>query len=87
MVLIYTGINEANKILEDEKAAKPNQSSVVVANGVEIYIVLEGLVDFDAEKKRLTKELDALKKDEAKFSCIVIKPIKASTNIYQCDAE
>ena len=52
----------------DEKAAKPNQSSVVVANGVEIYIVLEGLVDFDAECKRLTKELDALKKDEAMFS-------------------
>ena len=52
----------------DEKAAKPNQSSVVVANGVEIYIVLEGLVDFDAERKRLTKELDALKKDEAMFS-------------------
>ena len=52
----------------DAKAAKPNQSSVVVANGVEIYIVLEGLVDFDAERKRLTKELDALKKDEAMFS-------------------
>ena len=52
----------------DAKAAKPNQSSVVVANGVEIYIVLEGLVDFDAERKRLTKELDVLKKDEAMFS-------------------
>ena len=52
----------------DAKAAKPNQSSVVVANGVEIYIVLEGLVDFDAERARLEKELKALQKDEAMFS-------------------
>ena len=52
----------------DEKAAKPKSASVVVANGAEIYILLEGLVDFEAEKKRLSKELDALKKDEAMFS-------------------
>lgn len=52
----------------DEKAAKPKSASVVVANGAEIYILLEGLVDFEAEKERLSKELDALKKDEAMFS-------------------
>lgn len=48
-------------------ADKPAASSVVVANGVEIYVVLEGLVDLDAERARLQKELDAAVKDAQKF--------------------
>jgi valyl-tRNA synthetase len=39
-------------------AAKPAQSSVVIAASLEIYLVLEGLVDFEAEKTRLQKEFD-----------------------------
>jgi valyl-tRNA synthetase len=35
---------------------KPDQSSVVVTPALEIYIVLEGLVDFEAERQRLTRE-------------------------------
>ena len=52
----------------DKAAKKPEQSSVVVANNLEIYIILKGLVDFEAEKARLTKEMDVLSKDEAMFS-------------------
>ena len=52
----------------DKDSKKPDQSSVVVANNLEIFIVLKGLVDFEAEKARLTKEIDALSKDEAMFS-------------------
>ncbi|MDR1713249.1 MAG: valine--tRNA ligase [Coriobacteriales bacterium] len=37
-------------------AAKPEQSSVTIEQGLEIYIVLEGLVDFAAERTRLQKE-------------------------------
>jgi valyl-tRNA synthetase len=38
------------------EATKPAQSSVSIAASLEIYVVLEGLVDFDAERARLDKE-------------------------------
>jgi valyl-tRNA synthetase len=38
--------------------AKPQHSATVVAAGMEIYIPLEGLVDFEAEAVRLSKERD-----------------------------
>ncbi len=37
---------------------KPAHSATVLASGMEIYIPLEGLVDFDAERERLAKERD-----------------------------
>jgi len=37
-------------------AEKPAHSATVLASGMEIYIPLEGLVDFDAERERLAKE-------------------------------
>ena len=39
-------------------AEKPAHSATVIASGMEIYIPLEGLVDFDAERDRLAKERD-----------------------------
>lgn len=51
----------------DSSAVKPESSSVVVGD-LEIFVILDGLVDFEAEKARLQKELDAAKKDEAMFS-------------------
>jgi valyl-tRNA synthetase len=39
-------------------AEKPPHSATVLASGMEIYIPLEGLVDFDAERERLAKERD-----------------------------
>ena len=39
-------------------AAKPEQSSVTVAAPLEIFVVLEGFVDFAAERARLVKERD-----------------------------
>ena len=52
----------------DVNVQKPESSSVVVVNNIEIYIILEGFVDLEAEKARLTKELQALEKDEQMFS-------------------
>jgi valyl-tRNA synthetase len=53
-------------------AEKPAQSSVAIAPGLEVYIVLEGLVDFEAERARLTKEREKktgeLEKLEKKLS-------------------
>lgn len=51
---------------------KPEQAIFAVASGVEIYLPLEGLVDLEAERKRLEKELanseQEIKRCEAKLS-------------------
>jgi len=41
-------------------AVKPPHSATVIASGMEVYVPLEGLVDFDAEAARLTKEREKL---------------------------
>ena len=46
---------------------KPTESSMTLAEGVEVYILLSGLVDFDAERARLEKEIATLEKDFVKF--------------------
>ena len=38
-----------------------------LAEGIELYVILTGLVDFAAERKRLEKEIAALEKDFVKF--------------------
>ena len=48
-------------------AARPGESSVCLADGVEAYVVLSGLVDFDKERARLEKEIGKLEKDFTKF--------------------
>ncbi|MCL2150964.1 MAG: valine--tRNA ligase, partial [Coriobacteriia bacterium] len=45
------------------EASKPAQSVLVIADGLEIYIVLEGLLDFAAERSRLLKEITARQAD------------------------
>ncbi len=47
---------------------KPKENVVVLAQGLEIYIVLSGLVDFDAERARLERERKTIEKDVALFS-------------------
>ncbi|MEI6627311.1 MAG: class I tRNA ligase family protein, partial [bacterium] len=41
-----------------EAGEKPEQSIGAMVGGVEIFILLAGLIDVEAEKKRLTKELE-----------------------------
>ncbi len=46
---------------------KPPHSATVIASGLEIYLPLEGIVDFAAEALRLGKEREGLSADAAKF--------------------
>ena len=40
--------------------AKPKQSATSVVNGMELYIPLKGLVDFEEEKQRMTKRISEI---------------------------
>lgn len=51
----------------DVNLEKPDESTMCLAEGIELYVILTGLVDFGAERKRLEKEIAALEKDFAKF--------------------
>ena len=69
-------------------AHKPAESACVVARGCEVYCVLTGLVDFEAERARLTKERATLQKDEAKFAKKLSNPgflAKAAPEIVEKD--
>ena len=50
-----------------EDAEKPAESTMRLADDVEVYAILSGLVDFAAERARLEKELGKLEKDRVKF--------------------
>lgn len=53
--------------LVDQNAEKPQESSVVLSEGVEVYVLLSGLVDFEVERARLEKQYASLEKDRTKF--------------------
>ena len=55
------------EILIDSDAQKPGHSAATVVVGSELYVPLEGLVDFEAEKARVTKELDKTRADLGKL--------------------
>ena len=48
--------------------AKPPHSAVAIAGGMEIYVPLEGLVDFDAERARLSREREKIAADLEKLT-------------------
>ena len=69
-------------------ASKPAESAAVVVEGAEVYSVLTGMVDFDAERSRLAKEQKKLAADAAKFSKKLSNPgflAKAAPEIVEKD--
>jgi valyl-tRNA synthetase len=67
---------------------KPAHSATVIASGMEVYVPLEGLVDFAAEAARLRKERDRLAGDLDKFERKLSNPgflAKASAEIVEKD--
>ena len=69
-------------------AEKPAESSIALAAGLEVYIVLSGLVDFAAERARLEKERAKLSGDAAKLEKKLSNPgflAKAAPEIIEKD--
>jgi valyl-tRNA synthetase len=52
-------------ITVDPAAVRPSQSALAVAQGAEVFVRLEGVVDLAAERQRLGKEVDRATKDIA----------------------
>ena len=67
---------------------KPAESSVTLVSGAEVYAVLSGLVDFEAERVRLAKQEKELEKDVAKLEKKLSNPgylAKAKPEIIEKD--
>jgi valyl-tRNA synthetase len=50
-----------------EDMVRPSHSATAVVQDVEIYVPLEGLVDLDVEKGRLTRDLAKVREDMAQL--------------------
>ena len=69
-------------------AEKPAESSVTLGTGLEVYTVLSGHVDFEAERARLEKQRASLAKDIEKFGRKLSNPgflAKAAPEVIEKD--
>ncbi|MGI6046167.1 MAG: valine--tRNA ligase [Eggerthellaceae bacterium] len=85
--LVENMANTASLLMATD-AQKPAESSVVLAGGLEIFVGLSGLVDFDAERERLTKSLKKLESDAEKVERKLSNPgflAKAAEEIIEKD--
>ncbi|MDP2303314.1 MAG: valine--tRNA ligase [Ignavibacteria bacterium] len=53
-------LTRAEEVHFDENLTKPEKSASALIKGCEIFIPLEGLIDLDVEKSRLTKEIQRI---------------------------
>jgi valyl-tRNA synthetase len=53
--------------IADTSCARPDKAKTIVLNGAEVILPMSGLVDMDAERARLTKEIDGCKNDIARL--------------------
>jgi len=64
----YKGLARIENLTIDAEVKKPAMSASAVLPGAEIFIPLEGLINVDSERKRLSKELANLKNQLEKLS-------------------
>jgi valyl-tRNA synthetase len=57
---VYRKLLPVDKISFNKSIQKPPASAASVVDGTEIYIPLEGLIDFDKERERIQKEISRL---------------------------
>ena len=85
---LVVSMGNLESLLVGVDVEKPAESSVTLASGLKIFVILTGLVDFDAERARLKKELKGLEGDVAKFSKKLSNPgflAKAAPEIIEKD--
>jgi len=70
--------------------SRPAQSSIFVIKGLEAYVPLAGLIDFDKERTRITTEIESIQKELAKISKLLADEnflSKAKSNIIERERE
>ena len=85
---LIVALGNVNIIEVSETAEKPAESTMRLADDVEVYVILSGLVDFGAEQARLEKEIGKLEKDRVKFDKKLSNPgflAKAAPEIIEKD--
>ena len=83
-----TSLARVSSLTVAADAQKPAESAAVVVEGAEVYSVLAGLIDFDAERSRLQKEQKKLSADVAKYGKKLQNPgflAKAAPEIIEKD--
>ena len=61
-LFILKPLARLSKVTISEKIEKPAHSATAISNGIELYIPLEGLVNFDKEKERMEKRSVEIKR-------------------------
>ncbi len=64
---LISAMANASDLVISTDAQKPAQAAAVLGSGIEVYVALAGLVDFEAERARLEKERGKLEKDADKL--------------------
>ena len=59
---IIQSLAKVDKIIFSDDNNRPDKSATVITNNIEIFIPLEGLIDFEVESSRLKKRLGELEK-------------------------
>ncbi|MDR1087807.1 MAG: valine--tRNA ligase [Coriobacteriales bacterium] len=65
--LMLTQLGNLASFTAGEDADRPDNASVTVTDELEIFVELEGLVDFAVERERLSKEQEKLEADRARL--------------------
>jgi len=61
-------LGKVDNITISDSVKKPRSAATVVAQDVEIFLPLEGIIDFAEEERRLNKEIEKISKDLSKVA-------------------
>jgi len=64
---LITSLGRISSLEVSEHANKPAHASITVTSGLEIYVPLEGVVDFEAERAKLGREREKVATDLERF--------------------
>jgi len=74
IIAFLAGLDPARFRLERELLARPEQAIAVIAGGMECYLPLAGMVDLEAERLRLSKEIASLRAEVERTSQRLANP-------------
>jgi valyl-tRNA synthetase len=67
-IILQSLNSKVGNLKMETKASRPKASAAAVIPGADLYVPLEGLIDFGKEKSRLEKELGNVKQDAERLS-------------------